>query len=470
MNTKRLPVILILFFSLACNVLGGVVPTPTPSPTFTPTRTPTPTVTPTATATPTPIPPAYVPPECEGVAFATLPAETALALPTPAIQANPEVAPDVQARVFEQVVYLVEEAYVYPEFVAGEDWARIKSTYQAKIEAGLDTQTFYTEMKNMIRDLGDEHSFFESPIEVAESEAQLAASAEYSGIGIVGQTLLEKARVAIVTVFSDSSAQHGGLQSHDSILKVDGLPIVENGKARTYLIRGPLCSVVHLTVQSPGGQPRDLWLMRNTIKGGLPVDSRLVSTQDGSRIGYIMLPSFFDNTIPDKVAQALEDFGPLDGLILDNRMNGGGINTVTEEILGYFTSGTLGSFRGREYTRPFKIEPGPIHNSQTVPLIVLVGEDTVSFGEIFSGVLRDSGRARLIGQTTLGNVEAMLGYTLEDGSKLWIASETFDPASSHQNWELTGLVPDVEAFADWDTFTFETDPAIAAALELLGHQ
>ena len=46
----------------------------------------------------------------------------------------------------------------------------------------------------------------------------------------------------------------------------------------------------------------------------------------------------------------------------------------------------------------------------------------------------------------------------------------FDPAHSHANWEQTGIVTDIEAYADWDTYTFETDPAIAAALTLLGHK
>ena len=115
------------------------------------------------------------------------------------------------------------------------------------------------------------------------------------------------------------------------------------------------------------------------------------------------------------------------------------------------------------------IEPNPIRNSQTVPLVIMVSKDTVSFGEIFAGVLKDSGRARIVGETSLGNVEVLHGYNFEDGSQLWIASETFYSAFSDSNWEETGIVPDVQAFAEWDTFYFDTDPSIAAALELLGH-
>jgi C-terminal processing protease CtpA/Prc len=180
------------------------------------------------------------------------------------------------------------------------------------------------------------------------------------------------------------------------------------------------------------------------------------------------LPSFFDETIPGQVKQALERFGPLDGLILDNRMNSGGSSDVVEPILSYFTSGTLGHFSSRSATRPLEASADPINNSQSVPLVVLVGTETVSFGEIFSGVLRDIGRAQIVGQTTLGNVEILHGHNLSDGSRLWLAEERFVPLHSQANWEKTGIVPDVQAYADWNTFTFETDPSVAAAVELLG--
>jgi hypothetical protein len=57
--------------------------------------------------------------------------------------------------------------------------------------------------------------------------------------------------------------------------------------------------------------------------------------------------------------------------------------------------------------------------------------------------------------------------TFEDGSRLWIAEETFDTLNSDDNWEATGIQVDVEAGGEWDEFTFETDPAVAAAMELL---
>jgi carboxyl-terminal processing protease len=250
---------------------------------------------------------------------------------------------------------------------------------------------------------------------------------------------------------------------------VDGLPIAEDGNDFTYLVRGPECSATVLTVQTPGEGPREIMLVRQKIQSPYVIESYLVPTSDGSRVGYIFIPTFFDETIPGQIADLLESFGTLDGLILDNRMNSGGSSSVVEPILSYFVSGTLGVFASRSDSRPLSVESDPIQNSQAVPIVVLVSEETVSFGEIFAGTLRDAGRAKIVGQPTLGNVEILHGYDFPDGSRLWIAEETFVAGNSNVGWEETGIIPDVEAYADWDTFTAENDPTIAAAVTLLGH-
>jgi carboxyl-terminal processing protease len=191
----------------------------------------------------------------------------------------------------------------------------------------------------------------------------------------------------------------------------------------------------------------------------------------GTRIGYIYLPTFFDETIDDQVREALEKLtadGLLDGLVLDNRQNSGGANTVAEPTLGFFTTGVQGNFVSRDDSRPLDIEGEDVNGSQTVPLVVLVDLGTASYGEIFSGILRVAQRATIIGQNTLGNVEVLHAFPYDDGSRAWIAAETFEPiGQSNGIWERTGIIPDVYAPTRWDLFTEATDPALAKAVELL---
>jgi carboxyl-terminal processing protease len=204
----------------------------------------------------------------------------------------------------------------------------------------------------------------------------------------------------------------------------------------------------------------------------VPVDFCLVP---GTRIGYIFLPHLGDETIPGQVRDALRAMtapGPLDGLILDNRLNGGGASPVLEALLGLFTEGTPGYFVSRDDARPLEIEAEDVGGSQAVPLVVLVEVETASYGEVLSGVLGESGRATLIGQTTFGNVETLWAFGFEDGSRAWIAREAFQFADQAVGeWEDTGIVPDIVVPTRWDLFTEANDPAMAAALDvLLGQQ
>ncbi len=446
---------------LSCNYVTQMIVPPTATPLPTATALPTSTAIPTATAVP--LLPAFIPPECASTPVATLVPDSFV---QPTREPNTEITKLQQMRIVNEIGNIVEDVYVYPDY-NGHDWSEIESRYKDKVEAGLDTESFYIEMQNMIDELQDEHSFFLSPLEVQSSEDELSNDVEFTGVGIYGNFDFERGRIVVISTFPDSSAEQEGIKPHDSILSADALPVFENEKNR---LGGPACSAVVVTVQSPGEEPRQVVLMRHPIEGNVRIDARLVATTDGSKIGYIFIPSFYDETLPRQIEDALDAFGPLDGLILDLRMNGGGSSSVANPILSFFTSGRLGQFVSRFDSRTLRVDADPIHNSQSVPLVVMVSEDTVSYGEIFAGIMRDSRDARITGETSLGNVEVLHGYDFDDGSQIWIASETFHPAHSDESWEETGIVPDIEAFAEWDTFTFDTDPSIAAALSLLGRQ
>jgi len=109
-----------------------------------------------------------------------------------------------------------------------------------------------------------------------------------------------------------------------------------------------------------------------------------------------------------------------------------------------------------------------VGGSQTVPLVVLIDIETASYGEVMSGVLGESGRATLIGQTTYGNVETLWAFSFEDGSRAWIAREAFQfEGQAVGEWEDTGIVPDIVVPSRWDLFTEASDPAMPPALEAL---
>jgi carboxyl-terminal processing protease len=462
MMKKKIVFGFLILTLLSCNYVTQMIVPPTATPL--PTATATITITPTSTIVP--LVPAFIPPQCTGTPLATVSPDVA-AQATPEKESNVEISKNEQSNILKDVEKIIEKDYVYPDY-NGKNWKEIKSRYQSKIEAGLGTDGFYAEMENMLTELGDDHSFFLSPLDVKQSEDELRGDVQFTGVGIYGNFDTSRQRIIVVSTFPDSSAEYAGIKPHDSIISVDNQPVFNGDQDR---LQGPECSAVVVSVESPGEQPRQIMLVRESFNENLRIDARLVRTTDGSKIGYIFIPTFFDETIPPQIEKALKDFGPLDGLILDVRMNGGGSSDVVNPIMAFFASGRLGRFVSRTGSRTLKVDPNPIDNSQTVPIVVIVSRDTVSYGEIFAGIMRDSRGAKITGETSLGNVELLHGFDFDDGSQMWLAAERFIPEHSpNANWEDTGIVTDVTAFADWDMITFENDPSIAEAVTLLGHK
>jgi C-terminal peptidase prc len=376
----------------------------------------------------------------------------------------------MQLKIFENIWTIVNDTYIYPDF-NGLDWNSIDKEYRNRIYAGLTNPDFYLAMRELIDRLGDDHSLFLSPDEVVEQEAEYQGMYDYVGIGALVSAVPERERAVILSVFSDSPAEATGLQPRDSILSVDGTAILdENGFLRD-IVRGPEGTTINISVQTPGEEPREIQVTRHRITGEVPVIHKIITTPDGKHIGYILLITFDDSTVDEQVASALKEMSqetPLDGLILDNRMNGGGSSTVIEPLLGYFVGGNLGNFINRNDERPLEVRLEDINGSSEVPLVVLISYETASFGEIFAGILQDTGRAYLIGNTTQGNVEILWGYVLEDGSKLWLANETFRPLNHpEQNWEKMGIVPDLIQSGDFDEYSLANDPVVLAAIGYL---
>ncbi|MCC7360771.1 MAG: PDZ domain-containing protein [Anaerolineales bacterium] len=498
MRRLRLPLLVLLAATLACNTLlprpTATPRAPTPTGIFDPPRsTPTPASGATSTKrVPTRQPIATVTPAealtpeasgaraCDFVPGVSVPAVMPPGLgaptatpPPPPIELPPNIAVDAdvtaaQLDLYDQFTADIENEYVYPDF-NGADWPAIQARYRALIEGGLTDDDFYYALNLVLYDLGDDHSYFESPVEAAQADQEFAGNIDYVGIGVVVEAVPEAGRATIVYTFPGGAAAEAGLRAHDSLLTVDGEPILDDTGGIKNIIRGEAGSEIALTVQRPGGEPFDLTLVRRRITGATPVDYCLMPA---ARVGYIFLPHLDDETIPDQFRAALDALtadAPLAGLIIDNRQNGGGANTVLEALLGLFLSGPQGFFVSRDATRPFDIQAEERDGSQAVPLVVLVGPDTVSYGEIMTGVLQAAGRATVLGQTSLGNVETMWAYTYPGGARAWIAHETFQyPGQAAGQWEDTGIIPDIPVPTRWDLFTEADDPALAAALVVFG--
>lgn len=409
----------------------------------------------------------------ETVTPAAVVAGTDTPLATLTLQPADAADRDRHVRIFRTVWRTVNRHYVYPTY-NGTDWEAVREAYEPLVVAAPDDEHFWQLMQEMIERLQDNHSAYLSPDEVQEEDLAMRGDLDYVGIGVY-VTVPEDAEYGIVLFpFPEGPAESAGVRPHDRILAIDGLQVCcdEEGYDNLDTILGAEGSTLTLTLQYPGEPARDVIVKRARIQTQLPILSRVItSTQHSDQsIGYVLIPTLWDETVAERTREVLEGLlnsPAVTGLIVDMRINGGGAYTELYDLLSLFTHGNVGAFtqRGQDVDTLI-ITPDPIANSQEIPMIILVGEETESYAEVFSGVLQAQERAILIGESTAGNVETVYPYDLEDGSRLWLAEETFTVPGA-PSWEGTGVQPDIHVPGRWEDIWEEDDGPLKTALAVL---
>jgi carboxyl-terminal processing protease len=376
-----------------------------------------------------------------------------------------------QQRTFDQAWTIINENYVDPKF-GGMDLRAERDKMTQRINAGMSNTQFWDAMADMIDRLSDNHSYFLSPPEAEEDEARYVGEDSYIGVGVSTNFNPDKKWLYVLRVTPGGPAERAGIRPHDILLRIDGKPSVNDaGDPQVGLLRGTEGTNVRLTVRTPGKAEREVTVARAVIRSNVLVDYQLLP---GSRkIGYMRIPAFDEKTIRDKITDAIEEMmnqsnGKMDGLIVDVRQNGGGTYPQLASALGLFTKAPPGEFVNRKGEKdPLEVIDIEVGNSFSVKLVILIGRDTESFGEIFAGALQYGRGATLIGQPSAGNIELLRAFRLNDGSKMSIAIQTFRLPNG-TNWEGKGLTPNIPVAGAWDEFgADDPDPVLKAAIEAL---
>jgi carboxyl-terminal processing protease len=290
-------------------------------------------------------------------------------------------------------------AYTDDYQTAVVDFAKVLDVVQSNyaLPVDVDKVVYQGAIPGMLRMLDPHSNFFDARQFALLREDQRG---KYYGVGMV--VAPRENRTVVMSPYVGAPAYNAGLRPGDVIAKVDekatdGLTTSEVAD----LLKGPKGTVVKITVTREGYTDP---LVFTVTRDEIPRHSVDIAFMLKPGIGYIRL-SQFNETTDREIAEALKALGAssLDGLVFDLRGNPGGLLNEAVAVGDMFLEKgqMIVSYHGRSAPeRDFRAIRG--NQGMTVPVVVLVNNNSASAAEIVSGAIQDHDRGLIVGETTFG--------------------------------------------------------------------
>lgn len=290
-------------------------------------------------------------------------------------------------------------------------------------------------LEGIVKKLGDKHSIYLDGDDFQAFSDQTSGS--YAGIGVYIGSSEEGTIVA--GVMDDSPAAEAGVQRGDLIQAINGtstkgMSLEDISKT----IRGPVDTTVTLTL-GRNGESQEMAITRRQIHmktvGGQMIE--------GTDVGYIRVAIFSENTGEEftRQYQELRKQG-MKRMILDLRNNPGGIVDQAVAVASNFVpkDSVIVSFTSRSGDESEYKANG---SGDTIPLVVLINENSASASEIVSGAIQDLKLGPVIGTKSYGKgtVQGVYPIDSDDAIKLTVAKYR---TASGREIDGVGIQPDIE--------------------------
>ena len=335
---------------------------------------------------------------------------------------------------YDQVWKLINSKYV-DQTNNHQNWYKWRKKYDSQIKTPEDA---YVAISTMLASLNDPYTKFLNPKEFKEETNSIKGSLK--GIGV--QIGVKDGKLLIIAPMEGTPGEKAGLKAEDEILEIDGVSTkgITVDKAADK-IRGEEGTIVKLLIKR-NGEPNKLYEVKRA-----KIDIKSVSTKNptnyklDNRIGYIRLSSFMSQNAIEEFKAALNGYSDKKGYIIDLRSNPGGLFANAAILSDMFLSGNvIVSTVDRDgYKDTTKAAKSYVCDK---PLVILIDGGSASASEIFSGAMKDNGRALIVGEKSFGKGLVQEVNKLPMGAGCNITVQKYlTPSGTDINKK--GIMPDV---------------------------
>ena len=346
-------------------------------------------------------------------------------------------------------------------------WDKLGESYLIK-ENLKPQEMVWGAIKGMTASLGDPYTVFLPPEDNLSTKEELNVA--FEGVGI--ELGFKDKTLAVVAPLAGMPAEAAGIKAADYILHIKdelkGVDVETTDMSlpeAVKLIRGKKGTEVELTVLHDGEtETKVIKVRRDTIV----IKSVVLEWQGENKdVAWLKLSRFGDRTQAewDETVGEILKHQQLKGIILDLRNNPGGYLNGAVALASEFLR--TGQIVVRQESAKGKTETFSVSKAGrllTQPLVVLVNKGSASSSEILSGALRDSGRAKLIGEKTFGKGTIQEALDVGESAGLHVTTAKWLLPSGQWVNETKGITPDISIQDNKET---AKDEVIEKALENL---